>query len=878
MSEPRPPRLPEHEAHALTQPGARAAAEGAAPQTAVIPIGPATLTGHEGNRFIFTSIESHARVRLTILAADLAKVELLPDGIDEPPRSWSVARAEEEWPEVAVDIEEEKAGGRWIRTNDMSIWVTLAPAPFQMQFYNAEGVLLSADAPDGLSIVRQDPGPTPYIVQRGEWGARCAKGLMPGEHLYGFGERTGKLNKHGTRFLLWNIDPHMGHSDETWAMYSSIPFFVSVREQYPPLTYGILLDSAALTEFDLGATRPDRLTFGCGAGGGALTYYFFAGYGADALQTILARYTELTGRMPLPPRWALGNHQCRWSYYPDSWLRKLAHEFRARQIPLDALWLDIDYMDGYRDFTWHPQRFSDPRGLIDDLHSQGVRVVTIVDPGVKQDPNYAVYQEGIRNGYFCALPNGQVLHGPVWPGLSAFPDFSRADVREWWGAQQSALTEMGVDGVWNDMNEPSLTGYFAPDLNVPQGSTLAPEARHGADGTPLSHAEFHNAYGAMMSRAAYEGLERLHPDQRPFVLTRSAFAGAQRFAALWTGDNSSTWEHLHMAIPQCLNIGLSGMAFVGVDIGGFWGSANPELLTRWTQLGALMPFCRNHSALGTALQEPWAFGEPYESIIRRYLELRYRLLPYLTTLFHEAATTGAPLMRPLFWHYLDDLTAREIEDQFLLGRDLLVAPVYKERASTRRLYLPAGEWVAFWSGERYQGQNWIEVRAPLDELPLFVRGGAILPMGPVMQHTAERPTDPLTLVLYVSTRSPDADDSSTLYEDDGETTGYRGGDFCQTLARWLWDNPSRLTITLGAPEGPYRAQRRRVQIEAHLPFPASQPQPAACAVLLNGDALAERPASEDVPGWSARATRSEVIVTIQLEETWAERAITIELA
>jgi alpha-glucosidase len=866
-----PPELPDHQAHALTQPGA-------AVQPAIIPIGPATLTSREGNRFIFTGVESRAQVRLTILAADLAKVELLPEGMDAPPRSWSVAKAEEEWPEVSVELEEEKTGGRWIRTNDMSIRVTLAPVPFQMQFYNADGILLNADAPDGLCMVRQDPDPTPALVQRGEWGARCAKILLAGEHFFGFGERTGKLNKHGSRVLLWNFDPHMGHSDETWAMYSSIPFFINVREQHPPLTYALLLDSAALTEVDLGATRADRLTFGCGAGGGALTYYFFAGSGEEAVQSILARYTELTGRMSLPPRWALGNHQCRWSYYPDSQVRDLAQTFRARNLPCDALWLDIDYMDGYRDFTWDPQRFPDPRGLSNDLHAQGFKLVTIVDPGVKQEPTYPIYQQGVESGYFCRTPDGQVFHGPVWPGMTAFPDYSRAEVRAWWGEQQAALTGVGVDGIWNDMSEPSLIEAFAPQPALPPGRTLAPEVQHGANGQPLSHAEFHNAYGAMMARAAYEGLERLHPGKRPFVLSRSIFAGSQRFTALWTGDNSSTWEHLHMAIPQCLNIGLSGIPFVGVDVGGFWGDSNGELLARWTQLGALLPFCRNHSAIGTIQQEPWAFGEPFESIIRRYLELRYRLLPYLTTLFHEAATTGAPVMRPLFWHYLDDLAAREIEDQFLLGRDLLVAPVYKEGASARRLYLPAGEWFLFWSGERFQGPGWIEVRAPLDELPLLVHGGAILPLGPVMQHTEERPTDPLTLALYASARSPDADESFRLYEDDGETTGYRSGDFCQTRARWRWDSASQLTITLGAPQGPYRAERRHLQIEAHLPFPASQAQPAVHAVRLSGSVLEERPASDDDAGWSARATITEVIVTIQLEETWTERAITIDLA
>ncbi len=454
------------------------------------------------------------------------------------------------------------------------------------------------------------------------------------------------------------------------------------------------------------------------------------------MPAILARYTELTGRMSLPPRWALGYHQCRWSYYPDSWVRKLAQEFRARQMPCDAIWLDIDYMDGYRDFTWHPQRFPDPQGLLDALHQQGFRVVTILDPGVKQDPTYHVYQQGARAGYFCTTPDGQVFHGPVWPGMAAFPDFSRAEVRRWWGDLHATLLQVGVDGIWNDMNEPTLTGHFAPELDVPRGSTLAPHVQHGSEGQSLPHLALHNAYGSLMAQAAHEALARLRPDTRPFVLTRSAYAGVQRYAALWTGDNSSRWEHLRLAMPMCLNISLSGVAFVGVDVGGFWGNSDAELLTRWMQLGALLPFYRNHSSAHTTHQEPWAFGEPFESINRQYLELRYRLLPYLSTLFYEAAMTGAPIMRPLLWHYLNDPTTWEIEDQFLLGRDLLAAPIYEPGSSARRLYLPTGEWASFWSGERFHGPAWIEARAPLDELPLFVRAGAFLPLGPIMQHTA----------------------------------------------------------------------------------------------------------------------------------------------
>src|SRR5579871_4860444 len=858
MSEATPPDLPRQEQGTLAQPAA-------------LDIGPATLTSREANRFTFTGVESRARVRLTILASDLARVEFLPEWITEPPRSWAVEKPDEAWPDVTIETEEDKIGGLMLRTPDMSIWVTLAPVPFQLQFYNAEGICLSADLPQSLSVVQQDPGPAPYLIQRGQWGARCAKSIFAGEHFFGFGERTGPLNKYGSRFRLWNIDPPGPHNDNTPSMYTAIPFLLSVREQHPPLTYGLFLDSPALTEFDLGATQPTHLTLSVGAGDGALTYYFFAGYGEEAMQTILARYTELTGRMPLPPRWALGNHQCRWSYYPDSWVRSLARDFRAKQIPCDALWLDIDYMDGYRDFTWHPQRFPDPQGLIDELHQQGYHVVTILDPGVKQDPSYHIYQQGIQQGYFCATSDGQVFHGPVWPGMAAFPDFSRADARQWWGDQNTALLDVGVDGIWDDMNEPSLTGYFAPELAVPSGSTLAPQVQHGDEDETLPHLAFHNAYGSMMARATREGLERLRPDERPFVLTRSGYAGVQRYAALWTGDNSSLWEHLRLAIPMCLNIGLSGLAFVGADVGGFWGSGNAELLTRWTQLGALMPFCRNHSSANTTHQEPWAFGEPFESINRRYIELRYRLLPYLTTLFHEAATTGAPIMRPLFWHYLNDPATWDIDDQFFLGRDLLAAPIYQPASSTRRLYLPAGEWASFWSGERFHGPAWVTVRAPLDELPLFVRAGAFLPLGPIIQHTAERPTDPLTLMLSVP--AAESTGTSTLYEDDGQTLNYRSGAFSLTTYRYTWQTSGKLSITLEKPEGSYRSERRQLQLEIHLPFSATQPHPSGN--FATGAPSAAQPGQE---GWTWRATRSETIVTLYLNDTGEQRTIEIALS
>ena len=361
---------------------------------------------------------------------------------------------------------------------------------------------------------------------------------------------------------------------------------------------------------------------------------------------MLDRYTALTGRTPMPPLWALGNQQSRWSYMSADELRAIAAGFREREIPCDVLHLDIDYMDGYRVFTWDRERFPDPAGLIAELGEQGFRVVTIADPGVKVDERYALYTEGRERGYFCLTRDGDEYRNAVWPGLCAFPDFTDPAVREWWGDQQHVLLDEGVAGVWCDMNEPALF--------VPQGATMPPDVVHLGGGRTRLHGEVHNAYGSLMAQAAREGLERLRPEARPFVISRAGYAGLQREAMHWTGDNSSWWEHLWMSMPQLQNLGLSGIAWAGVDIGGFFGDCTGELLARWTEFGVFQPFCRNHSAMGTVAQEPWAFGEPWETICRDMLRLRMRLLPYLYTLFEECHRTGAPILRPLLFEHPDD--------------------------------------------------------------------------------------------------------------------------------------------------------------------------------------------------------------------------------
>lgn len=605
--------------------------------------------------------------------------------------------------------------------------------------------------------------------------------LTPHEHLYGCGERTDALDKRGLAFPVWNADPPTHYTAQTATMYTSIPFYLSL-DGASGATRGVLIDHTGMLYADLGQTQPDQVALTIE--GEMLAVYFFAG---PTPADVLRQYTALSGRMPLPPRWALGYHQSRWSYASADEVRAIAATMRARQHPCDALWLDIDYLDGFRNFTWNPLTFPRPRALIAELRAQGLRLVTIIDPGTRVEEAYPVYQQGLARDSFCRYPTGELFVGNVWPGVCAFPDFSRQQVRQWWGELYRAHLELGVAGIWNDMNEPALTSVPVADASEHMyGRTMDGSVMHraggddasGPDGPPLAHRLFHNAYGMQMARATYEGLRSLQPDSRPFVLTRSGTAGIQRYAAVWTGDNTSAWEYIPQAVATCLNLSMSGVPFVGVDIGGFWQSASGELLVRFAQLGALLPFCRNHSARDSAHQEPWAFGETCEQAFRTAIALRYRALPHLYTLFATAARTGAPVIRPLAYHFPCDEQACRVSDALLLGETLLCAPVYEAGAVSRRVYLPAGEWVHYWTGQVVQGGETHDIAAPLAHWPLFVRANSILPLGPAMQYTDERTTDPLTIHCYLR---PQGEASYTLYEDDGATQAYVSGACAETF-------------------------------------------------------------------------------------------------
>lgn len=581
------------------------------------------------------------------------------------------------------------------------------------------------------------------------------KKLENGVHFYGLGEKTGPLNKRGYSYRMWNTDNPHPHTENFDALYKSIPFLIAQRG---PVAYGLFFDNSYESYFDMGKENSSYFYFG--AKDGNLDYYFIYG---PSIKDVVGGYTSLTGRTPLPQLWALGYQQCRWSYAPKERLQNVADRFRKEHIPCDVLYLDIDYMDGYRVFTYDHERFSGFQEMIRKLRADGFKVVTIIDPGVKKDAGYAVYEEGLKNGYFVTDPDGIPYVNAVWPGDALFPDFSNAKVRAWWADKQKFLIDNGVAGVWNDMNEPaSFNGPLSDDIQF------------NHDGYRTTHAEMHNVYGHYMARAAYEGFRKHDGGKRPFVITRACYAGTQKYSTIWTGDNQSLWEHLRMSIPQLLNLGLSGFAYAGCDVGGFGFDCTPELLSRWVQVGCFTPLFRNHAAYGTRSQEPWAFDEQTKAINRKYIELRYTLIPYLYDVMRESEQTGLPVMRPLVLEFQNDPAVADINDEFLCGDALLIAPVVQQGQRTRAVYLPeSANWVDFWTHETFAGGQNILRDAPLDLCPIYVKEGSILPRWPVQQYIGEQTPDTLTLDVFLPACGKSS--SYTHVTDDGETYAYREG-------------------------------------------------------------------------------------------------------
>jgi len=635
----------------------------------------------------------------------------------------------------------------------------------------------------------------------GRQGARVTHVLArpAGAHYFGLGEEPFPLDRTGQILTMWNTDAGYRAGQPT-PIYSSIPFYVAVSAGR---AYGLFYDDTYRSEFDFGARLRSHVGFT--ADGGELRLYVFPG---PAVGAVLAEYTRLTGRTPLPPAFALGFQQSRWGYYPDSELLRITHDFRSRGIPCDVLYLDIDYMDGYRLFTWSPQRFPDPARMLADLRREGMKVTTIVDVGIKVDSAYDVYRQLLASGNYVTWPDGSPYVGDVWPGKTIFPDFSLAATRSWWGDMNDRLWTAGIAGIWNDMNEPAnFFGGTLPDVAL---------FNHGT----ASHLEVHNLYGLLEARATYEGWRRHRPDERPFIVTRAGFSGLQRYTSIWTGDNWADWEHLQLAIGMTLGLGISGVPFAGADIGGFAGAPDAELFSRFLQASTFFPFARTHNEFSAPAREPWAFGPVHTAANREFIRLRYRLLPQLYTAFWQHARDGRPVARPLVWEFQADTAVYGINDEFTFGDHLLVAPVTRQGQDARSVYLPAGRWYRYPSDSVYDGGRVYTVGAPrvdpwarddsvfVKSIPLFVQAGAVIPMQAVLQYVGERHLDTLELHLWDGGSL-----ASELYEDAGQGFAYRQGAFRASRFQTTSDAASlRLEV---AQTGTYDGAARTFHVVVH---------------------------------------------------------------
>jgi alpha-glucosidase len=731
---------------------------------------------------VVLTLTSGARVAVTFVTPEVVRVRLAPSGAFE--RDFSYAVEPKERAAQRVIVREFRAPKSGFEAGSDSIGLTVFGGASVV--IRRHPFLITVADDQGHTVVEDDRArQTSFDPDTG--AVECSKKRVEWETYYGLGEKAGAtLSRDTQQFVMWNTDTY-GYPRGLDPIYQSIGFFIALRnERGRGLAYGLFLDNTSRTYFDMGKTEPARLTFG--AASGELNYYVFTGGRERTPKNVLRDYTELTGRAPLPPVWALGNQQSRWSYFPESRVREVAKGFRDSRVPADVIYLDIDYMDGYRVFTWDKTRFPDPSKMIADLKAEGFRVVLIIDPGVKVDPNYYAYQQGQAGDHFVKNADGSELHATVWPGTCAFPDFTDPAARAWFGSLYKTNIEQGVAGFWNDMNEP---GVFLsdktpkPDVYHHPMKTFPLTARHAGDGLAGTHARYHNVFGMQMARSTFEAQRRLRPDARPFVLTRAGYAGVQRYSAIWTGDNVASWDHLRLSIEMLLNLGVSGVPLIGCDVGGFSGNPTPELYTRWLQAAALTPFLRSHSEWGSNPHEPYSFPKEFVDINRASIELRYRLLPYIYTVFHEHTETGAPVMRPLWFEYPDDARTYLVDDQYLVGRDLLVAPVVVESTTKRKVYFPAGDnWVDWWTGKLYVGGKETEVEAPLDRLPLFARAGSVIPTQPVIQHTGEMSSaplmltavyDPLDLRAATPPGGPHIITGANVYEDAGEGYEYLRG-------------------------------------------------------------------------------------------------------
>lgn len=657
-----------------------------------------------------------------------------------------------------------------------SIEARISKIPFSIAFYTLDGKVINQDE-SGLNTSWIGEETTTY------------KKMQPGERFIGLGEKTGNLDRNGSGYTNWNTDA-FGYRTDQDPIYATIPFYVGIHNG---LNYGIFMDNTYQSDFNFGASNNRFSSFG--AQGGEMNYYLIH---HTRLADIITSYTSLTGRMPLPPLWSLGYQQNRYSYYPETEVMRIAQTLREKKIPADGITLDIHYMDQYKLFTWDKSRFPDPAKMNNKLAAMGFKTTVIVDPGIKVEEGYGAYERGLRDDVYIKYNDGQNYAGQVWPGWCYFPDFTSEKGRSWWGNEMKFFVSTGVNGVWNDMNEIATWGQKMPNNVV-----------FNYEGRLAPHREARNVYGMQMARASYEGTRKLMNNTRPFMLTRAGYAGLQRYTALWTGDNRAEEDHMLLGVRLMNSLGVSGVPFTGMDVGGFTGNPTVSLYTRWIQIGAFTPYFRNHTAVNTKSSEPWTFGEETLEISRNFINLRYKLLPYLYSSFYEASQSGQPVMRTLAIDHAHDpkVYDTQFQNQYFFGQSFMVAPFESTKAYAK-VYFPKGKFYDLYTDQEEEGNQEKIIPLYSHKLPVFVKESSIIPMQSLVQTTAQKPTDTLVFHIYKGS----VNNKFVYYEDDGKSYDYEKGSFYK---RNITYNPANNSIEFGKVEGSFKTNFNNIKLILH---------------------------------------------------------------
>ncbi|WP_268123329.1 TIM-barrel domain-containing protein [Roseivirga pacifica] len=729
-----------------------------------------SLSSHQQTSNGFVGLANNVKFQFTAYTENIIRVQFSKDEqFDENPFSVTLKPQQ-----PAAKLEENE---QELLLTTSAVKLVVQKHPMRLKFIDSSNELLNEDdAAFGVSWLGHKV--TNY------------KTLGADEIFLGLGEKGGGLNRRGSSFDNWNSDA-FGFGNDTDPLYVSTPFYIGVREGRP---YGIFFDNTHKTHFNFGASNNDRFS-SFSADAGDMNYYFIQG---DTVAEVIQHYAKLTGTIQMPPKWSLGYQQCRFSYYPEHEIHNVARTFRDKKIPADVIYLDIHYMKDYMAFTFDDERFPDPKALIAKLEEQGYKVVIILDPGIATKQGYSTYDSGVEQDIFVKYPDGTKYEASVWPGNSHFTDFTSKKGRDWWADELKFYTDLGLEGFWNDMNEPACWGQDVPDL-----------VEFDYEGQQVSHLKARNVYGFQMVRATYEGARKQIGNKRPFALTRAGFCGVQRYSAVWTGDNVAGEDHMLLGVRLVNSLGMTGIPVGGYDVGGFVGECSPQLFSRWLAVAAFAPFFRVHSMVNSRDSEPWAYGEEVEEISRNYINLRYKLMPYLYSTFYTAHKTGLPINRSLAVAYYNDrnIYGGNAQNAFTLGDWLLVCPTVSTQEYAE-IYLPKGKWYNFFTDEVFEGGKHHIVHTSMEDLPVFAKAGAIIPMQNVTQNTQQAHDGELKLHVYAGEENTE----QVFYEDDGSTFDFEKGQFNERL---IQQNGAEKTLTIGASQGEFNTTFRSVKIYLH---------------------------------------------------------------